>query len=56
MVFFLIFSFQGIVPVAATCSVKELFVPASRLEAAVAEAGTLPVLEINKVSVVDVWY
>ena len=45
----LILNFQGIVPVAATSTVKELFVPESRTAAARSEAESLPCLNINKV-------
>jgi len=40
---------QGIVPESAAAQVKELFVPASRIETARREAGQLAALEINQV-------
>jgi len=40
---------QGIVPESATAHVKELFVPASRVEVARREAAQLDALDINQV-------
>ena len=49
-VFGLLRLFQGIVPVAATAQVKELFVGDARIAAAQSEAATLPAYNISKVS------
>ena len=47
--FFTAYFKQGVVPTTAVRTVKELFVPENRLEAAKAEAEALPCLEINTV-------
>ena len=45
-----VFVFKGIIPESATTQVRELFVPEAEKERALAEATTLPSLEINTVN------